>query len=132
MGLLDGLAGSVLSNMLGGGNNNSLVGKIAMEMLTNNGGLGGLLEKFTASGLGDVAASWVGQGDNASVSADQISNIFGNDQIADMASKFGLDAGDLTGQLAQFLPELVNQATPNGAVDDSSNDMLGSILDMLK
>lgn len=133
MGLLDGLAGTVLSNMLGGNNNDkSLVGQIAMEMFERNGGLGGVLEKFTQGGLQDLAASWIGAGDNASVSTDQISNIFGNDMIADMASKFGVDSGLLTGQIAQYLPELINQATPNGAVDDGSNDMLKSVLDMLK
>jgi len=103
-----------------------------MEMFERNGGLGGVLEKFTQGGLQDLAASWIGAGDNASVSTDQISNIFGNDMIADMASKFGVDSGLLTGQIAQYLPELINQATPNGAVDDGSNDMLKSVLDMLK
>jgi uncharacterized protein YidB (DUF937 family) len=48
-----------------------------------------------------------------------------------MASKFGVDSSLLTGQIAQYLPELVNQATPAGQVDDKSEDLLGDVLGML-
>jgi uncharacterized protein YidB (DUF937 family) len=131
MGLLDGLAGQVLGSMLGGKSDKSLLGKIAMEMINKNGGLGGILEKFNQGGLGDLAASWVGTGSNQSLSDDQVSSVFGNDMITEMASKFGVDSSLLTGQIAQYLPELVNQATPAGQVDDKSEDLLGDVLGML-
>lgn len=131
MGLLDGLAGQVLGNMLGGSDDKSMLGKIAMEMINKNGGIGGILEKFNQSGLGDTAASWVGQGQNQSLSADQVDNVFGHDMITEMASKFGVDSSLLTGQIAQYLPELVNQATPAGAVDNKSDDLLNDVLGML-
>ena len=131
MGLLDGIAGQVLGSMLGGSNDKSLLGKIAMEMISKNGGLGGVLEKFNQGGLSDLAASWVGQGKNASLSEGQVDSVFGNEMIAEMASKFGVDSSLLTGQIAQFLPELVNQATPAGTVDDKSDDLLGDVLGML-
>lgn len=131
MGLLDGIAGQVLGNMLGGSNDKSLLGKIAMEMISKNGGVGGILEKFNQGGLGDLAASWVGQGQNQSLSADQVDNVFGHDMITEMASKFGVDSSLLTGQIAQYLPELMNQATPAGAVDDKSDDLLNDVLGML-
>ncbi len=131
MGLLDGLAGQVLGSMLGGSSDKSLLGKIAMEMINKNGGLGGILEKFNQGGLGELAASWVGQGQNQSLSEDQVSSVFGSDMIAEMASKFGVDSSLLSGQIAQYLPELVNQATPKGAVDDKSEDMLSEVLGML-
>ena len=131
MGLLDGIAGQVLGNMLGGSNDKSLLGKIAMEMINKNGGLGGILEKFNQGGLGDLAASWIGQGQNQSLSEDQVGSVFGNDMITEMASKFGVDSSLLTGQIAQYLPELVNQATPAGAVDDKSEDLIGDLLGML-
>ena len=131
MGLLDGIAGQVLGNMLGGSNDKGLLGQVAMEMMQKNGGIGGILEKFNQDGLGDLAASWVGQGQNQSLSADQVSSVFGNDMITEMASKFGIDSSVLTGQIAQYLPELVNQATPAGAVDDKSDDLLNNMLGML-
>ena len=131
MGLLDGLAGQVLGSMLGGKSDNNLLGQIAMEMINKNGGLSGILEKFNQAGLGDLAASWIGQGSNQSLTEDQVSNVFGNDMIAEMASKFGVDSSLLTGQIAQYLPELVNQATPAGTVNDKSEDLLGNVLGML-
>lgn len=130
MGFLDGLAGEVLGSMLGGKSDNNLLGQIAMEMINKNGGLGGILEKFNQAGLGDLAASWIGQGSNQSLTEDQVSNVFGNDMIAEMASKFGVDSSLLTSQIAQYLPELVNQATPAGTVNDKSEDLLGNVLGM--
>ena len=131
MGFLDGLAGQVLGSMLGGKSDNNLLGQIAMEMINKNGGLGGILEKFNQAGLGDLAASWIGQGSNQSLTEDQVSNVFGNDMIAEMASKFGVDSSLLKSQIAQYLPELVNQATPAGIVNDKSEDLLGNVLGML-
>ena len=74
MGLLDGLMGSVLGKVLGGGQQGNGLMDMAMGLLNNpqSGGLSGLLEKFKASGLGEQAASWVGTGENAPVSGDQI------------------------------------------------------------
>ena len=134
MGLFDSVAGAVLSNMLGGksGGDTSSLGKIAMELLNKNGGISGLLEKFNQSGLGDIAASWVSQGANKPISPDQISSVLGNDMIAEMAAKFGIDASVLTAQIAQYLPEIVNNVTPNGQVDNKSDVLLSTILGMLK
>jgi len=132
MGLFDSIAGQVLGNMLGGGKKDqSILGQIAMEMINKNGGISGILEKFNQGGLGDVAASWVGKGSNQSLSQDQVGSVFGDDMISEMASKFGVDAGSLTGQIAQYLPELINQATPAGEVDDKSEDALNDLLGML-
>jgi uncharacterized protein YidB (DUF937 family) len=135
MGLFDSIAGAVLGNMLGGktgGADTSALGKIAIEMLNKNGGIGGLLEKFNQGGLGDIAASWVGQGKNQSVSPDQISQVFGHDMMSEMATKFGIDSKVLTGQIAQYLPEIVNNVTPNGKVDNKSEELLSAVLGMLK
>ena len=130
MGLFDGLAGQVLGTMLSGKGDKSLLGQVAMEMINKNGGLNGIVEKFNQNGLGELAASWVGKGNNQSLSANQVSSVFGNDMITEMASKFGIDSSLLTSQIAQYLPELVNQSTPKGTIDDKSEDLLGNVLDM--
>ena len=89
MGLLDGLLSSVLGKALGGGQQGNALLEAAMGLLNNpqSGGLNGLLDKFKASGLGDQAASWVGKGENAAVSGDQIQNALGGDFISQIASK---------------------------------------------
>jgi uncharacterized protein YidB (DUF937 family) len=130
MGLLDGVAGAVIGNMLGGDKGG--MANIAMEMFNQNGGLGGILGKLSEGGLADAAASWVGKGENAAVSADQLGGVLGNDMIAEMAAKFGIDPGMLTGQLAEHLPGVIDKMTPDGEVNDNSGDLLGTVLGMLK
>ena len=128
--MLDGLVGSVLGKVMGGGQGG--MAQVAMEMFNQHGGIGGVLDKFKAGGLGDAAASWVGKGENMPVSADQISSVLGNDQIAAMAAKFGIDPAALSAQIAEHLPTVVDKMTPNGAVEGDSSNILSSVLGMFK
>jgi len=128
MGLFDSVAGAVLGQVMG---DKAGMAKIAMELFSQSGGISGLLGKLQEGGLADAAASWVGNGDNAPVSASQITSALGSGTIADMAAKFGIGPDILSSQLAEHLPEVLNQATPNGAVDDKSDDLLGNVLGML-
>ena len=129
MGIFDGLVGSVLGKVMG---DKAGMAQIAMEMFNSNGGVGGLMEKFKAGGLGDAAASWIGTGENIAVSPDQISNVLGEGAIADMAAKFGLTPEVLSAQIAEHLPTVVDKLTPNGAVEGESGGLLSSVLGMLK
>lgn len=128
MGLFDSVVGSVLNNMGGagaqagsglGGNN---IMQMVMDLLQQQGGLGGLVEKLSQSGLSQQAESWVGSGDNQPVSADQIGSALGSGPLAELASKFGIDPAQISGSLAQYLPDVVNQLTPEGKLPDNAND----------
>ncbi|HNZ55873.1 MAG TPA: YidB family protein [Methylophilaceae bacterium] len=134
MGLFDGVAGAVLGKVLGGGQAGDQGGltAIALELFNQNGGIGGILDKFKEGGLGDAAASWVSLGENLPVSADQVASVFGNSAITDLAAKFGISPDVLTSQIAQHLPEVINKVTPSGTVSEESGNLLTSILGMLK
>jgi len=134
MGLFNSIAGVALANRLcgSGGGNKSAIAQVAIEMLNKNGGLCGLLEKFHQAGLSDVADSWVSQDKNKAISADQISMVLGSDLLSAMAEQLGIDAGVIASQIAQYLPEIVNNVTPNGQVDHKADALLSTILDMLK
>ena len=134
MGLLDGLLGSVLGKVPVGGQQGNALMDMAMGLLNNpqSGGLSGLLEKFKASGLGDQAASWVGTGDNAPVSGDQIQNALGGDFITQIASKLGVDASQASGGLAQLLPTLIDKLTPNGAVPADGDQLAQGLAGLRK
>ena len=130
MGLLDGVMGSVLGKLTGGGQGG--MAQVAMEMFNNNGGIGGVLDKFKAGGLGDAAASWVGKGENIAVSPEQISSVLGEGAIAEMAAKFGLTPEVLSAQIAEHLPTVIDKMTPNGAVEADSGNILSTVLGMFK
>lgn len=103
-----------LGGMLGGDNSQLL--QSAQTLLNDNGGVAGLVEKFQQGGLGDIVSSWVGTGDNLAISAEQIQSVLGNEQIAGLAAKLGLDSSQLSQQVAEHLPALIDRLTPNGEV----------------
>ena len=123
MGLLDGLLGSLMGGQQQAGGVNPLL-QIAMQMLANKGnggsldmgGLAGIVDAFQKGGLGHLADSWVGTGQNLPVSADQLTQVLGSERIGQMASQLGLNQGDLLGQLSHMLPQVVDKLTPQGQV----------------
>ena len=142
MGLLDGLLGSLTGggSSSNGGSNPLL--QIAMQMLANKGGggtgggaldsmggLSGIVSAFQQGGLGHLADSWVGTGDNLPVSGDQLSQILGSDKIGQIASQLGMSQGEAAGGLAKILPDLINHVTPNGQMP-TGNNMVADALSM--
>jgi uncharacterized protein YidB (DUF937 family) len=78
------------------------------------GGLGGLLTKLQQGGLGDVAKSWVGSGQNQPVAPGQLGSALGPNVLKTVSQMTGISEDDLTKQLSQVLPGLVDKLTPNG------------------
>jgi uncharacterized protein YidB (DUF937 family) len=80
------------------------------------GGLGGLLDKLQKGGLGNAANSWIGSGQNQSVSPGQLGSALGPDIIKVLAARTGLSEDEITKQLSQALPGVVDKLTPAGRV----------------
>jgi uncharacterized protein YidB (DUF937 family) len=78
------------------------------------GGLGGLLDKLQQGGLGNVTNSWIGSGQNQPVSPNQVGSALGPNIIKTLAQQSGLSEDELTKQLSQVLPGVVDKLTPNG------------------
>jgi uncharacterized protein YidB (DUF937 family) len=78
------------------------------------GGLGGLLNKLQQGGLGNQTNSWVGSGQNQPVSPGQLVQALGPNVIKTLSQMTGLSEDDLTKQLSQGIPVIVNTLTPNG------------------
>ena len=78
------------------------------------GGLGGLLEQLTQGGYGRQAQSWISTGDNEPIDPDALSQIFGNDRIAQIAARAGVSEQEARGGLAELLPNVVDHFTPDG------------------
>jgi uncharacterized protein YidB (DUF937 family) len=77
-------------------------------------GLGGLLDKLQQGGLSNATNSWVGSGQNQPVQPTQLGSALGPDVIKALAQQSGLSEGELTKQLSQVLPGVVDKLTPNG------------------
>jgi uncharacterized protein YidB (DUF937 family) len=78
------------------------------------GGLGGLLNKLQQGGLGNETKSWVGSGQNQPVSPGQLGSALGPNIIKTLAQQSGISEDELTKQLSQILPGIVDKLTPNG------------------
>jgi len=98
---------SVIGGLLGGSNNNAGID------------LGSLLGGLQKSGLGDIAESWLGDGDNANISRSQIENMLGSDKIQAAAQQLGADQNDLLRGLQDMLPQVVDKSSSGGNLLDS-------------
>ena len=93
------------------------------------GGLSGLMSMVSGmqgSGNGDlmsIAASWLGKGENAPISGGQLTQMLGSDKIAAFAQQLGLSQEQAVSGLQAAIPQVVDKASPNGALD------LGNMLD---
>jgi uncharacterized protein YidB (DUF937 family) len=97
----------------GGGQANALTAVLGL-LGGNSGGIGGLVQAFQRQGLGDVVASWVSTGQNLPISAEQIGQVLGPQQLSQFASQAGLAPDAAGSTLAALLPQLVDKLTPDG------------------
>ena len=134
MGLLDGLLGNLMGGMTRAdqqaqGGNPLLL--IALQMLQQNGGIQGLLARMQQAGMGAQAQSWIGTGQNQPISPDALSQILGHGQLGQIAQQLGMSQQDVAGGLAQTLPEVVDEMTPQGQIPDNHNDLVAQALAIL-
>jgi uncharacterized protein YidB (DUF937 family) len=99
---------------------------------SQEGGLGGLVQKFESAGLGSVISSWIGTGANQPVAPDALHGILGSDLVQQISAKTGLPIAQLLPQIAQHLPGLVDGMTPNGQVPSGSASLLDAGLAFLR
>ena len=92
----------------------------ATEMFGNSGGLSYLLSHADAQGLGHIVGSWIGTGSNQSVSADQVTQLLGQDRITELANRAGISSGLAGAALARILPVLVDRLTPHGRLPQAA------------
>jgi uncharacterized protein YidB (DUF937 family) len=139
MGLLDGLLGQVMGGMMRGAGQAPMQGQsqnpllqIALQMLQQNGGLSGVLGKMQQAGYGQQAQSWIGTGQNMPIDPGALSQIFGHGQLGQLAEQFGLSPQQASDGLADVLPQVVDQMTPQGQVPDNHSDLVQQALAMLQ
>lgn len=115
---------------LGGAQGGLLKALLPMLMgsgaLKDLGGLGGILGKLQAGGLGGKTQSWVSTGDNEAVHPDELEQALGTDTVAKVAAEAGVSHDEAKSGLASMLPGLVDKLTPGGSLP--GGDQLGNLV----
>jgi uncharacterized protein YidB (DUF937 family) len=115
MGLLDSLKGA-----LGQVEASALPTVInAVLAQTQYHDLNGLVAALEQGGLGPQVKSWLGNGTNMPITADQLKAVLGNTQVQEFARHLGLPVDETLKLLAQYLPEIIDKASPNGTLKTS-------------
>ena len=126
MGLLDQVIGAALGGNASsqGGGMNALVVQQLIGMLSKPGALDKLLGMLQQQGLGNVAQSWVGTGQNLPISASQVQQVLGAGTLAELARGSGMGVPETADALSSLLPRLVDGVSPRGQVP-AANELDG-------
>jgi uncharacterized protein YidB (DUF937 family) len=108
MSLLDSLGGSLGQMAL-----KALPGLIQQVL---PGGLNALLDQLRRSGYESQVNSWLGRGPNEPITADDLRKVLDNEQVRQLAQKFGVPVDQLVPTLAQALPQAVDHHSPDGTL----------------
>jgi uncharacterized protein YidB (DUF937 family) len=134
MGLFDEVVKGALGALGQSAGEHSGVLEGIMDLVNKDeGGLQGIVDKFAENGLGDVAKSWVGTGENLPVSSNQIQTVLGG-MVEQVAAKAGISSSVASVAISQLLPMVIDKLTPGGKVPAQLPDLggLGKLLDIFK
>ena len=97
---------SALSGLLGDGEGSVDLAAVASKMMSSGD-------------LGSMVTSWLGDGDNKSISASSLTSLLGENNIADFAGKVGVDTSTAATGLSDVLPTMIDKASSGGSLLDS-------------
>jgi len=101
-------------------------------LVTQAGGVNGLIQQFQQKGLEGAITGWIGGGGNAPITGEQVVQVLGQDRITAIAAKVGLSEPQVAEGISKLLPLVVSHLTPNGAAPDPAAGELEGALGTLK
>ena len=116
MGILDSLENSPAFKGALGQLRAAVLPAVLSEVMGSGGqgGLNAIVAKLQQAGLGDIAKSWVGTGQNLPITADQLKQVLGSDVVRQLAAKYNIPIDQVAEVLAHQLPLAVDKASPDG------------------
>lgn len=129
-----GMARGGLPQQSGGFNKSTLLLAllpVVLAYIQKNGGLSGVLSKFSNNGMGNQAQSWVNiDADNDGIDAGDIQRLFGEQEIQAACAQTGASESEVCQGIAELLPKVVNDLTPQGdlSTEQEANDEIAQIL----
>lgn len=154
MGMNSGMGGgmgSILGSILGGGISGGMGGQqqsgfsgrsmlmaallpLALSFIQRNGGLSSALSKITGMGHTQQANSWMSTDQtNMPLDTSAVSQLFDQHELQQVADQTGVDTSEVTQGMAQLLPQVFDNLTPNGDTDteEQANNEISQILSQL-
>src|SRR5258708_24708158 len=116
MGILDSLENSPAFRGAVGQLEAAVVPVVLSEVFGRDGqgGLSAIVAKLEQAGLGDQVKSWIGNGQNLPITAEQLQQVLGSEKVKELAARFSIPIDQLAKILAQQLPHAVDHASPDG------------------
>ncbi len=105
MGLLDGILGGAIGA-------EALL--LVKGYVDKHGGIDGVVAEFEKTGYGAQVKSWVGDGSNLPISAEDIKKALGSEKLKELAASTGIPVDKAAEYLAEHLPTAIDKATPGG------------------
>src|ERR1700728_483396 len=99
-----------------GGQRGQAGGMDAICKLFGASNLQGMMAKLQSKGLGREVKSWVSNGQNTQVTGADIKKAADPAALRAMANEQGMSPDEMCGHIAKILPQIVDQATPDGMV----------------
>jgi uncharacterized protein YidB (DUF937 family) len=127
-----GLFGELMGGLEAQAGQHAALYEEVASLVTQSGGVNGLIQQFEQQGLGQLASGWMGGGTNTPINPEQIIQVIGQDKITAMASKVGLSEQQVTDGISKLLPLMVGHLTPNGTAPSGGVQLEGEALGMLK
>ena len=136
--------GDILGSVLGGqttrggfGGKGMLIAALmpmVLSWIKRNGGLSGALSKITGMGYEKQARSWLSTNElNDNLDPNDTNRLFDDSEIQQVAAHTGANEIEVRQGLAELLPEVMNQLTPNGNLDNEpeANEEIDQIISQL-
>src|SRR6266849_10783904 len=122
MGILESLENSPAFKGALGQLEAAVVPVVLSEVLGDDGqgGLSAIVAKLQQAGFGDQVKSWIGNGQNLPITAEQLQQVLGSDTVKQLAARFNIPVDQLAQVLAQQLPKAVDHASPEGRLPDAA------------
>jgi uncharacterized protein YidB (DUF937 family) len=127
-----GYLNDMLAKLGGQGGQEGGLGALS-KLVSSNGGLQGLTSKLTQGGMGQQVQSWIGHGKNEPVTGQQVQAALDTNSVNQLAQQTGQTPEQASAQVARVLPDMVNQATPQGTMprDDPFSKGVAALKNMV-
>ena len=99
-----------------------------VQQLFGGGGLQGIVSKLTSNGLGQQVQSWIGSGQNQPISGTDVRRAVDHGKLQQFAQQQGISPEEFSNFVAQALPDMIDQATPEGMVPQQASSHLRNLL----